>query len=195
MFSIDLSTPELRLITTAPVAAFQAARWIRHFHCLSYSHIGFTHHGQNVPAPEVLDKLGFIRVPRFELNAIRLLLQTYGPLLVRGEFSHRIQNEELVPYPKKTLLRVSSYEPGDHALILNGYWDGFHPLLLYRDPSHPHRQFVADVEIVNRRLDADSGIFYVNCAAFPKPCLHVTQGLKTARNESASTSQSNPQKA
>ena len=178
MFSIDLSTEELRLITTAPGAAYQAARWIKHFHRLSYSHIGFTHQGLTVAVPEVLDKLGFIRVPRFELNAIRLLLQTYGPLLVRGEFSHLTQNEVLVPYPKKILVRVSSYEPGDHALIVNGYWDGFHPLLLYRDPSHPQRQFVADVEVVNRRLDAGSGIYYVNCAAFPKPCLHLTQGLK-----------------
>ena len=101
----------------------------------------------------------------------------------------------MVPYPKKTLLRVSSYESGDHGLILNGYWDGFHPLLLYRDPAHPHRQFVADVEVVHRRLDTGSGIYYVNCAAFPKPCLHVTHGLKTERNESTSAAPSDPQKS
>jgi hypothetical protein len=175
MFHVALSTEEIRLITVAPEAPYQAARWIRQFHGAQYSHIGFQDHFPDTPLHDVLDKHGFIRVPRFELNAIRQLLQTYGPILLKGAYSHVAQNEATVPAPGISLTRVTVYEAADHAVLINGYWDGFEPQLLFRDPAHPQRQFVDSAPGLLARQAVDAGIFYMNCAAFPKPCVHVTR--------------------
>jgi hypothetical protein len=185
LFHIELSTAEIRLIGSVPGAAYQAARWIRQFHRSAYSHVGFMDHLPDTPVSDVLEKHGFVRVTRFELNSIRLLLKTFGPLLIKGSFSHLAQNESVVPVPEMALMRVNFFEDGDHALVLNGYWDGFKPSLLYRDPAHPHRQFVDESARILGRQEAGVGIFYQNCPAFPKPCPHVAPPPQTAnRNRS-----------
>ena len=191
MFRIELSTEEIRPIGSVPGSAYQAARWIRQFHRLPYSHIGCMDHLPGAPLPGVLEKHGFVRVPRFELNSIRLLLETYGPLLITGSFSHMPHNESVVPVPEMALMRVNCYEDGDHALILNGYWDGFRPSLLFRDPAHPHRQFVDEVAPLLGRQESGVGIFYQNCPAFPKPCPHVAKAPKPAQRNSASAAKRN----
>jgi hypothetical protein len=191
VFHIELSTQEIRLIGSVPGPAYQAARWIRQFHRTLYAHIGFMDHLPGAPVPEVLEKHGFVHVPRFELNSIRLLLQTYGPLLIKGSFSHVAQNESVVPVPEMALMRVTRYEDGDHALVLNGYWDGFRPSLLYRDPQHPHRQFVDEAARLLERQEPGVGILYHNCPAFPKPCPHV-RPPKPAQNDSAPAANRDP---
>ncbi|HML18840.1 MAG TPA: hypothetical protein VK419_17535 [Bryobacteraceae bacterium] len=184
MFHIELSTEEIRLIGTAPGVAYQAARWMKQFHRLSYSHIGWNDHADDMPVSDVLNKYGFLRVPRFELNAVRLLLETYGPLFIKGALSHLAQHETQLPVAEMTLFRVSSYQDADHAVILNGYWDGIKPSLLFRDPAHPQRQFLVEMSVLCERLDARAGILYLNCPTLSKPCPHVTAAGKVIRGKS-----------
>ena len=173
MFRIDLPAEDFRLIEMAPELAYRAARWVRRFHQTPFSHVGCGDHEIGTPFHEVLEKHGFVRTPRFELNSIRLLLQTYGPLLISGSFSHLAQHESSTLVSETPLVRVSRYEDGDHVLILNGYWDGFEPRLLYRDPSHPHRRFVDEASRLLARCETGAGILYQNCPSFPKPCPHL----------------------
>lgn len=173
MFHLELSTREIRLINDVRGAAYQAARWIKQFHEARYLHIGWMDHGPDTHFPDLLNKYGFIRVPCFELNSIRMHLQTHGPMLVAGAFSHLPHNQRAVPVPEMRLWAVSHYEQDDHAILLNGYWDGFQPKMLYRDPAYPEIQFVAELGLVRDRMDAQAGLFYLNCPAFPKPCRHV----------------------
>lgn len=185
MFHIELSTEEIRLIGTAPGAGYQAARWIKQFHRLSYSHIGWSDHADDTPVSDVLTRYGFVRVPRFELNAARLLLETYGPLFVQGALSHLAQHETQLPVAEMTLMRVTSYRDADHAVILNGYWDGKVPCLLFRDPAHSERQFVVEMSVLCDRLDPGAGVLYVNCPTHSKPCPHVAAAAKAIRGKSA----------
>lgn len=187
MFSIELSTAEQRTIAGVPGAPFQMARWLKHFHGERYAHIGWLDHQPGSPVGEVLNKYGFIRVPRLELNALRTLLRTYGPVLLRGRFAHLAQNRTQVPIPEMRLWQVRRYEEADHAVLLNGYWDGFHPRLLYRDAQHPQCQLVVALDRVRERMDLDFGLFYLNCAAFPKPCVHVTTATGSAPPQKEST--------
>lgn len=161
------------MIVSAPGAAYQAARWIKQFHKCPYRHIGWGDHPEGAKTTDVLARHGFLAVSRFELNQIRLLLQTYGPLLIEGSFTHLAQNEVQLPVSELTLMNVSVYEEGGHAVLLNGYWDGFDPLLLYRDPAHPERQFAIELSRLRGRLDVSAGIHYLSCPSFPKPCAHM----------------------
>jgi hypothetical protein len=140
--------------------------------------VGIGDHTEGTPVADVLQKYGFVRIPRFELNQVRLLLETYGPLLIEGNFSHLAHHEVPEPIPEMHLVRVSSYREGAHALIVNGYRDGFAPSLLYRDPAHPDRQFVGELSRLLKRLDPGAGIHYLNCMKFPKPCPHVPRPPK-----------------
>jgi len=191
MFHIPLSTDETRLIVSAPGAVYQAARWIKQFHQASYTHIGWLDHPEGMAVAEVLNKYGFLRTPRFEFNAVRELLQTYGPLLISGAFAHLAGHETVLPVAEMTVVRVSSYEDRDHAVIVNGYWDGFAPRLLYRDPSHAARQFAVELSRLKDRLDLSAGVHYLNCASFPKPCAHMPKPAvtKLAANRQSAESQ------
>lgn len=180
MYWIELPLDDFRLIGNAPGVAYQAARWMKRFHQLPYSHIGWSDHTGDTPMPGVLHKYGFIRVVRFELNEVHLLLQTYGPLLIKGALSHLAQHEVQVPTPEITLMRVSAYEEADHALLLNGYSNELRPMLLFCDPEHPRRQFVEELSVLRARLDESAiGVFYLNCPVYPKPCVHVTGASRT----------------
>lgn len=193
MFCIGLSTNEIGQIGSAPGAAYQSARWILQFHESRYFHVGMGDHSEGTPVAPVLEKYGFVRVPRFELNQVRLLLETYGPLLIQGSFSHLAHNEVPEPIPEMPLVRVSSYQEGAHALILNGYRDGFVQTLLYRDAAHPERQFVEEVPRLWKRLDPEPGILYLNCTRFPKPCPHVPRPPKKASAPQTESDEAEPQ--
>lgn len=173
MFHVRLATDEIRLIVSAPGAVYQAARWIKQFHKSPYRHIGWGDHPGGAKPADVLARHGFLSISRFEFNQIRLLLGTYGPALMEGSFAHLAQNQVSIPVSEMTLLRVASYETGSHAVILNGYWDGAAPELLYVDPAHPDRQFAVELARLRERLDAAAGIHYLSCSSFPKPCTHM----------------------
>jgi hypothetical protein len=175
VFRIELSAEHIRMITAAPGAEYQAARWVKHFHQADYSHIGIMDHRADTKAAALLAGYGFIRVPRFELNSARSLLQTHGPLLIRGSLSHFAHHEEFIQMPEGTLVRVGSYQERHHAVVVNGYVDGFRPKLLYRDPAHPLLQFVIELARLHAVVDE---VFYLSCPVFPKPCAHVVSATR-----------------
>ena len=173
MFHLRLATDEVRSIVSAPGAVYRAARWIKQFHKSPYQHIGWGDHPAGAKPAGVLANHGFLCVSRFEYNQIRLLLETYGPLMIERTFAHLTQNEVLLPVSEMTLLNVAAYEESSHAVVLNGYWDGLAPMLLYRDPAHPERQFAVELARVQQRLDSSAGLHYLSCSSFPKPCAHM----------------------
>jgi hypothetical protein len=181
MFRLALSTGQMRSIEAADEAVYRAARWIKQFHECEYLHIGWSDHPPGTDIADLLAKYGFVRVPRFEFNAIRAVLETYGPVLIRGAFWHRSKNEAAVPLPEISLTQVSTYEPGEHAIVLTGYWDGFQPRILYRDPSHPDRHFVVGLSRLQERIEPAGGIFYLACASLAKPCEHVVAAKASSK--------------
>jgi hypothetical protein len=155
MFLVDLPPaepkPESQRLdnstTATPTPLYQAARWIRRFHEMSHVHIGWMDRTPGVTDLEVLDKYGFIQMPVIELNRIRLLLETYGPLL------------------------------SDGAIVINGYADGIASRLFYRDPLCPEKQFdIRYLEFIER-IRPGRPLLYVNCNIFPKPCTHIVRTL------------------
>jgi hypothetical protein len=173
VFLIELSKTEFSRVAAAPTAFYQAARWIKQFHAADYSNIGWMDHGPETRDSDVIAMYGFIAVPEIELNRIRLLLETYGPLLAVGALSHLPQHEVALASPGMSLVQVSCYENDGHSVVLNGYVDGFRPRLLYVDTADPGKQFVLDFSDLQRRLLSGIPLFYLNCGAFPKPCPHV----------------------
>ena len=173
MFRIELSKTEFSRVAAAPTAFYQAARWIKQFHAADYSNIGWMDCGPETRDTDVIGRYGFIAVAEIELNRIRLLLETYGPLLAVGALSHLPQHEVAVARPDMQLTQVSCYENGDHSIVLNGYLDGFRPRLLYVNTADPGKQFVVDFSELQGRLLSGLSLFYLNCGAFPKPCLHI----------------------
>jgi hypothetical protein len=159
--------------SSAPRPIYQCARWIKQFHQAEYAHIGWNDHDRETAGSAVIVRYGFIAVPRIELNQLRQLLQEHGPLLATGSFSHFAQNETFLPRPDVLLMQVSTYEDAEHAIVLNGYLDGFNPRILYCDPAHPGKQFVIELSGLRGRSRTSSPLHYLNCAAFPKPCAHV----------------------
>ena len=180
MFHVPLPIDQIDRILGAPGAVFQCARWVRGFHRGDFAHIGWSDHGPHTDIDTLLAKYGFLRVPRFELNAVRLLLATYGPLLIRGAFAHASHDEASVPIPEMPLVRVTRFRDDRHAIVVNGYWDGPIPRILYRDPAHPRTQFVCDLGKLRSRLDATGAFFYLNCMT--SPCAHLKR--EPAKSES-----------
>lgn len=185
MVQLQLATDEIRAVLSAPSPFYQAARWIRAFHQLSYLHIGWQDHPAGMTFAMLLHHYGFVRFSRFEYNTVRLLLDTYGPLMIMGGFAHLARNQTVLPISEPSLVRVTSYQDGNHAVILNGYWDAFSPRLLYRDPSYPERQFAVELARLRDRLDSRAGMYYVSCGLFPKPCAHM---MKTAAHRETAQS-------
>jgi len=179
VFLIELSKTEFSRVAAAPTAFYQAARWIKQFHAADYSNIGWMDLGPETRDSDVIAKYGFIAVPEIELNRIRLLLETYGPLLAVGALSHLPQHEVALASPGMSLTQVSSYEDGGHSVVLNGYLDGFRPRLLYGNPADPGKQFVLDFSEFQRRQLSGIPLFYLNCRVFPKPCPHVANSSKS----------------
>jgi len=177
---IELSTADIECVLSAPAVVYQAARWIKRFHQAHYAHIGWTDHPGGIPFSRVLHYYGFVRVPLFDYNNIRLLLNTYGPLMITGMFAHLEQDETALPARERRLIRVTTYQAGDHAIVLNGYWDGFTPRLLYRDPAHPARQFALDLSRFWDLLDSRAGLYYLHCM-LPKPCAHLRGAVPAER--------------
>ncbi len=158
----------------APNPIFQAARWIKAFHRADYRHIGWLDHGPETDLAELLIKYGFVRVARFELNAARLLMESRGPLLARGAFYHSGEHESPIFVPGIALTGVNVFAGRDHAIVLNGYWDGPKPRLLYFDPAYPLRQFVCELDRFCSRLHQP--LFYLNCVG--SPCPHGAEKAK-----------------
>src|SRR6266853_5004352 len=87
-------------ITATPTAVYLAARWVRQFHGMSYEHIGVMDRILGAGSDfDVLDKWGFLQTTVIELNRIRLLLETYGPLVIYAPLSHRQLNATMLPMP------------------------------------------------------------------------------------------------
>jgi hypothetical protein len=161
-------------------AVYQAARWIRRFHNLSHVHIGVMDHTPAVTAIEVLNKYGFVQTPIIELNRIRLLLETYGPLLISAPLFHQQLNATMLPLPD-LLFHSNTFEDMDHAIVVNGYSDGMETRLLYRDPAYPEKQFVIRYTKLKERMRPGL-LLYVNCDSFPKPCAHIASSRKTLKS-------------
>ncbi len=172
MFRIPLATDQEELIARAPGAHLRAARWIRAFHRADFFHIGLNDHTPETPLRELLYKYGFVRIPRFELNIVRALIESRGLMLLRGAFSHSQENESaIVVQNGPALTRVTRFDNGDHAIMLNGYWLGPQSSLLYLNPACPARQFVCELELLKSRMHDPLDLFYLNCPA--GPCPHV----------------------